>query len=195
MPANSEDWTVIWRRFKEGDLNAFQLIYDGFLSDLYAYGAKLAPGFELLDDCIQELFLELYTHRQNLNTPDNLRFYLLKALRRIVFHKIKKENRFINLEENLTKSFLFELELENYENEEINSEKMEMVKSALAELSTAQREILYLKFYNNLSYSEIGDLLGVKPDSAKKQIYRIIERLRGSLSNRILSLFTMCFRT
>lgn len=195
MPANSEDWTVIWRRFKEGDLNAFQLIYDGFLPDLYAYGAKLAPGFELLDDCVQELFLELYTHRQNLNTPDNLRFYLLKALRRIVFHKIKKENRFINLEENLTKSFLFELELENYENEEINYEKMEVVKSALAELSTAQREILYLKFYNNLSYSEIGDLLGVKPDSAKKQIYRIVERLRGSLSNRILSLFTMCFRT
>lgn len=72
---------------------------------------------------------------------------------------------------------------------------MEMVKSALAELSTAQREILYLKFYNNLSYSEIGDLLGVKPDSAKKQIYRIVERLRGSLSNRIFSLFTMCFRT
>ena len=60
MHTKSRDWTSVWMRFKEGDLNAFQEIYDGFLPNLHAYGAKLAPGFELLDDCIQELFLELY---------------------------------------------------------------------------------------------------------------------------------------
>jgi len=195
MQANSKDWTPVWTRFKDGDLNAFQEIYDGFIPNLHAYGAKLAPGFELLDDCIQELFLELYTHRKNLNTPENLEFYLLKSLRRIVFHKIKKENRFINLEENLTKSFLFDLELDNYENENFLQEKIEVVKSALTELTISQREILYLKFYNNLNYHEIGDLLGVRPDSAKKQVYRIIERLRTDLTSRILSLFTVCYRT
>lgn len=182
-------------RFKEGDLNAFQQIYDGFLPNLYAYGKKLAPGFELLDDCIQELFLELYTHRKNLSTPENLEYYLLKSIRRIVFHKIKKENRFINLEDSLTKSFLFELELDNYTNEDFKEEKIDLVKSALSELTTNQREILYLKFYNNLNYNEIGDLLGVRPDSAKKQIYRIIERLRTDLSGQILNLFAVCFRT
>jgi len=196
MQANTKDWSAVWMRFKEGDLNAFQLIYDGFLPNLYSYGSKLAPGFELLDDCIQELFLELYTHRKNLNTPDNLEYYLLKSIRRIIFHKINKENRFINLEkENLTKSFLFELELDNYENEDFQEEKLELVKFALSELNTSQREILYLKFYNNLSYIEIGEILGVRPDSAKKQIYRIIERLRSDLSSRILNLFSVCFRT
>ncbi len=195
MPRNSEDWSVVWIRFKGGDLNAFQSIYDGFLQNLYAYGAKLAPGFELLDDCIQELFLEIYTHRQNLKDPENLEFYLLTALRRIIFHKLKKEKRFINLEENLTKSFLFEMEMDNYENEDFKLEKIEVVKSALTELNSSQREILYLKFYNNLSYNEIGELLGVRPDSAKKQVYRIIERLRSDLTNKILNLFAICFRT
>jgi RNA polymerase sigma factor (sigma-70 family) len=195
MQTNLKDWSAVWLRFKDGDLNAFQAIYDGFLPNLYAYGAKLAPGFELLDDCIQELFLELYTHRKSLSTPENMEFYLLKSLRRIIFHKIKKENRFINLEENLTRSFLFDLELDNYENDNFLQEKIEVVKSALAELTTSQREILYLKFYNNLSYNEIGDLLGVRPDSAKKQIYRIIDRLRTDLTTRILSLFNVCFRT
>jgi RNA polymerase sigma factor (sigma-70 family) len=194
MKKRSEDWSVIWKRFKEGDLNAFQLIYDGFLSNLYAYGTKLAPGFDLLDDCIQELFLEIYTHRKNLKNPENLEFYLLTALRRIIFHKIKKENRFTNLEGNLTKAFLFELELDNYENEDFKEERIKVVKDALAELNTSQREILYLKFYNNLSYIEIGELLGVRPDSAKKQVYRIIEHLRIDLANRILNLFSICFR-
>lgn len=194
MKKRSEDWSVIWKRFKEGDLNAFQLIYDGFLSNLYAYGTKLAPGFDLLDDCIQELFLDIYTHRKNLKNPENLEFYLLTALRRIIFHKIKKENRFTNLEGNLTKAFLFELELDNYENEDFKEERIKVVKNALAELNTSQREILYLKFYNNLSYIEIGELLGVRPDSAKKQVYRIIEHLRIDLANRILNLFSICFR-
>lgn len=194
MKKRSEDWSVIWKRFKEGDLNAFQLIYDGFLSNLYAYGTKLAPGFDLLDDCIQELFLEIYTHRKNLKNPENLEFYLLTALRRIIFHKIKKENRFTNLEGNLTKAFLFELELDNYENEDFKEERIKVVKNALAELNSSQREILYLKFYNNLSYIEIGELLGVRPDSAKKQVYRIIEHLRIDLANRILNLFSICFR-
>ena len=195
MHAKSRDWTSVWMRFKEGDLNAFQEIYDGFLPNLHAYGAKLAPGFELLDDCIQELFLELYTHRKNLKIPENLEFYLLRSIRRIVFHKIKKENRFINLEENLTKSFAFELELENYQNDDFRQEKIEVVKSALGELTTNQREILFLKFYNNLSYFEIGEILGVKPDSAKKQVYRIVERLRMDLSERFITLLTLCFRT
>jgi RNA polymerase sigma factor (sigma-70 family) len=195
MQDKVKDWSAVWIRFKEGDLNAFQQIYDGFLPNLFAYGKKLAPGFELLDDCIQELFLELYTHRKNLSIPENLEYYLLKSIRRIIFHKIKKENRFINLEENLTKSFLFELELDNYANEDFKEDKIDLVKSALSELPTSQREILYLKFYNNLSYIEIGDLLGVRPDSAKKQIYRIIERLRTDLSSQILNLFSVCFRT
>jgi RNA polymerase sigma factor (sigma-70 family) len=194
MKKRSEDWSVIWKRFKEGDLNAFQLIYDGFLSNLYAYGSKLAPGFDLLDDCIQELFLEIYTHRKNLKNPENLEYYLLTALRRIIFRKIKKENRFTNLEGNLTKAFLFELELDNYENENFKEERIKVVKNALAELNSSQREILYLKFYNNLSYIEIGELLGVRPDSAKKQVYRIIEHLRIDLANRILNLFSICFR-
>jgi len=194
MKKRSEDWSVVWQRFKEGDLNAFQLIYDGFLSNLYAYGSKLAPGFDLLDDCIQELFLEIYTHRKNLKNPENLEYYLLTALRRIIFHKIKKETRFTNLEGNLTKAFLFELELDNYENEDFKEERIKVVKNALAELNAGQREILYLKFYNNLSYIEIGELLGVRPDSAKKQVYRIIEHLRINLANRILNLFSICFR-
>lgn len=106
MQDNVKGWLTVWMRFKEGDLNAFQQIYDGFFPNLFAYGKKLAPGFELLDDCIQELFLEIYTHRKNLSTPENLEYYLLKSIRRIIFHKIKKENRFINLEkENLTNHF------------------------------------------------------------------------------------------
>lgn len=189
-----EDWTVVWTRFKEGDLNAFQMIYDGFFQNLYAYGSKLAPGQNVVDDCIQELFLELYTHRNNLKTPQNLEFYLLTALRRIIFHKIRKENRFKNLEDDQLRSFLFELEKDDYENEDFKQAKIDVVKSALSELNTSQREMLYLKFYNDLSYAEIGELLGIRPDSAKKQVYRIIERLRSDLSSQIFNFLSVCFK-
>jgi len=34
MQSDSEDWTEVWRRLKEGDLNALQLIYDRFIFGL-----------------------------------------------------------------------------------------------------------------------------------------------------------------
>lgn len=194
MNSKSKNWSEVWTKFKEGDLNAFQDIYDGFLPNLFAYGSKLAPGFELLDDCIQELFLEIYTHRKNLKNPDNLEYYLLTALRRIIFRRIKKENRFIQFQENVTQSFLFSIELENYENEDFRQEKIHSVKMALSGLSASQREIVYLKFYGNLSYQEIGAMLGIRPDSAKKQVYRIIEKLREELGTRMMVFLSMCFR-
>ncbi len=194
MQSSFVDWSKEWLKFKEGDLNAFQTIYDGFLPNLYAYGVKLAPGFGLLDDCIQELFLDLYTHRKNLKTPENLEFYLLKSLRYIIFHKIKKESRYTNIEEKLTKSFLFSLESDDYESDNFIQNKIELIRSALSELNSTQREILYLKFYNNMNYNEIGTILGVKPESAKKQVYRVVERLREDLTVHFLNLFHLCFK-
>jgi len=54
---------------------------------------------------------------------------------------------------------------------------------SLEELSPQAREIIYLKFYGDLSYQEIGEMPGMKPDSAKKQVYRTVSSLRLMLKD------------
>lgn len=189
------DWSVVWKKFRKGDMEAFRNIYIGFLDNFYAYGSKLTSNIVVVEDSIQELFLEMYTHRKNLSETENLEFYLLKALRRIIFHKLKKENRFSSLKDNDFGAFNIDFEIEKNNPDDFEEEKIELIKKSLASLSPRNREILYLKFYRELSYQQIGEMLEMQPDSAKKQLYRVISKLKKNLGSQLLELFFLCFRT
>ncbi len=188
------DWTVVWKEFRAGDMNAFQKIYNGFLENLYAYGSKLTSNIAVVEDSIQELFLELYTHRKNLSGTDNLEYYLLKALRRIIFHRLKKESRFQSLTDSDLEVFNIDFEIEKNNPHDILQEKIDLIKKSLASLTPRNREILYLKFYRGLSYHQIGEMLEIQPDSAKKQVYRVISKLKGDMGIQLLEFFFLCFR-
>src|ERR1700754_5107003 len=81
MQERHEDEVLLWLQFKNGDREAFAVLYEKFIIPLIAYGTKLCPDRELLKDQIQELFVELWNSRENLSIPGATRFYLLKALR------------------------------------------------------------------------------------------------------------------
>ena len=86
--ANRKYWQVIWERFKAGDRNAFETIYNEFIDVLYAYGAKITPNKNLLEDSIQDLFIDIYRYGSKLRKPEYLEFYLFKSLKRIIIKKI-----------------------------------------------------------------------------------------------------------
>ena len=71
------------------------------------------------------------------------------------------------------------------------NEQIESLQKVLNTLDSKKRELLFLKFDSGLNYNEIGDLLNMKPDTVKKQVYRIIHYLRENYKTKILNLFGM----
>jgi RNA polymerase sigma factor (sigma-70 family) len=187
-------WGGVWNEFKKGDMEAFRQIYDGFLANLYSYGSKLTTDSSIVEDSIQEMFLDLYNHRNTLSSTIQLEYYLLKALRRTIFHRIKREARFQPIESSESGTFIIDFEIEKNMPEEIQDEKIRMIKDSLAKLGQQHREIIYLKFYARLTYQQIGEMLGIKPESAKKQVYRVVTKLREDLGSQLLELLILCFR-
>ncbi|MEM9143864.1 MAG: sigma-70 family RNA polymerase sigma factor [Bacteroidota bacterium] len=171
----------IWARFKKGDKGAFELVYRLCIDDMYAYGLKLNPNKELVKDCIQQVFVDVYEHRNGVSNPKNIKFYILKALKHAIYKRQKRENKKSNIEE------YAELEFKtayNFEDKriisEIDSQKRQLVQKALESLSLKQREIMYLRFAMGLAYGEISQMVGIDKDSVRKQVYRSIKKLRGS---------------
>ncbi|MGV8090649.1 MAG: RNA polymerase sigma factor [Mangrovibacterium sp.] len=187
-------WSVQWRNFRKGDMDSFHHIYDHFFDRLFQYGCKIIDDTELVEDSIQELFLTLYTNRNHLSDTGNLEFYLLKALKLTVYGKLRKERRRI-IKSDPLEEFNLEFLIETEETESIEQRKVELVLKSLKELSPAAREIIYLKFYSDLSYEEIGHMLGIKADSAKKQVYRIVSSLRVILKDVMSHLLVIFHRT
>jgi RNA polymerase sigma factor (sigma-70 family) len=193
---NRDHWKIVWEKFKTRDRQAFDEIYQEFADLLFAYGTKITTDRELLKDCIQDLFVDLYRYNQNLNTPEYLEFYLFKSLRRLIIKRLKKENRLSSFSENEPSSFdlKFDLEDDLIQNESENA-RLKSLQQLLQNLDPQKRELLFLRFNSGLSYIEIGQLLDLKPDTVKKQVYRLLDYMRENFGAQLMELLTICFRT
>ncbi len=192
-PKDYDAWSLEWAHFKKGNQESFRRIYDFFFDRLYRYGMKITSETELVEDCIQDLFLKLYSNRRNLSETNQLEFYLLKSLKFTVYQKLRQQSKIYNQTLQLD-SFDLELDVDAENPEEVDAERIQTVTAIINKLTPAAKEILYLKFYSNLTYQEIGEMMGIEPDSAKKQVYRIIKRLQKTTGENALELLFMCFR-
>lgn len=194
-PKNKEYWQLAWFKFKIGDRNSFEEIYNEFVDQLYAYGAKITTDKELLKDCIHDIFLDLYRYNLKLKNPELLGFYLYKSLKRSIIKKIQKEKRLESIHPQYNSFELtFFSETEAFQDEG-KTGLNESLARILKTLDEKKRELLFLKFESELSYNEIGDLLDMKPDTVKKQVYRILNYLHDKLGSKIMELFFLCCRT
>ena len=172
----------LWKSFKEGDDEAFSVLYDSYADGLYRYGMHFTKDKEFIKDCIHDLFLELYKYREKLSMTDSIRFYLLRSLRRKIAGKQTNPAIFFlgNIlqtmnddQESSPEDIIISSETEEYKNI--------LLMKAMKNLTDQQREVLSLKFEQALSYFEISEILGISIESARTAIYRSIKLLRESM--------------
>ena len=188
-------WSEIWMRFQSGDRSAFSEIYEEFVEVMFAYGSKITHDRELLKDCVQEVFYNLYRYNPNLQHPEYLEFYLFKSLRNEIIQKIKKNRK----EPSITNDgmILFDLKFQAEQDvfeKESDEFRNETLRKILQSLDPQKRELLFLKFTTGLNYAEIGELSGLNPDTVKKQIYRTLSSLRTKFGNKLLELLLVWVR-
>ncbi len=176
---------LIWENFKAGDKEAFALVYNQHVQTLFHYGTKISPDEELVKDSIQEIFIDLYLKRKKNNTdPENLKFYLILALKRNLIKKLKRNRKQIHETSGL--EFIFEpeycIEKTIIEKEE-NKEQKIKIGQALSQLPPKQKEALYLRFNEGLDYPDIAQLMEISTESARKQVYRALKYLRDHFSH------------
>ena len=144
---------------------------------------------ELVKDCVQDIFVELQRLQPDLHHPEYIEFYLYKSLRNAIFHKTKENKRTNSqaIEDMASFDLHFNIEQESFDIES-DSLRVEKLKQILQTLDPQKRELLFLKFSTGLNYVEIGHLLGLNPDTVKKQVYRTLDNLRGKYGNQLMEL-------
>lgn len=165
-----------WHAFTSGDREALGLLFRMYYPHLYKYGNKIVADEQVLEDCIQELFIELWQHK---NPPPTLsvKAYLLKALKYKLLKTLHKKNRL------LPDAVAFEISYENFMiAKQEDEEKIKKVVQAIDQLSNRQKEIIYLKFYQNLSYEEVSEIMNINYQVARNLLHQAIKSMRKILS-------------
>lgn len=181
----------IWRSFKAGDSEAFAYLYNLHLNSLYRYGTKLCNDEDLVKDAIQEVYLDLYLKREkNKSNPQNLKFYLILALKHNLIKKLKKRRRLIAGEDNEELTFEPEYSIEHdIIEQEQNEERSRNIKNILQQIPSRQKEALYLRYNESMEYIEIAHILNISVESARKQVYRALKTVRDMMEKEALFFF------
>ena len=175
----------IWENFKTGDKSALSYVYFQYFNSMFQYGIKFNSDSEFIKDCIQDVFFKLIQANEKLGPTENIRFYLLKALKNTIYKAIDKSRKIELVEFELMKfDAPFALEEEIAEKENTTLREMALLK-ALNSLSERQREIIYLRFECAMEYDQICELMQLKNDSARKLVFRAIKTLREIMDEQL----------
>jgi RNA polymerase sigma factor (sigma-70 family) len=171
---------MLWASLKKGDRDALGKLFSVYYPLLIKYGNKLCPDHELLEDCIQDLFADIW---QSKAAPEveSVKAYLLKALKYKIFKK--QRNRLLrdhNAE--LPDEMTFEISPETFlvEQQE-NKDRVRKLIDALNQLPSRQREVIYLKIFQELSYDEVSDIMNINYQVCRNLMSQAIKTLRKIL--------------
>jgi RNA polymerase sigma-70 factor (ECF subfamily) len=179
----SDDYQL-WQSFKAGSEKAFDQIYATCFSALYGYGTRLCGDKDLVKDCIQSLFVELWHHRGQVADVHSVRYYLYRCLRRKIIRAYNEEKKLVHSDD-LPEGYHFEVSFSHeimLVNDQLNEENQRKLLRAFTLLTQRQKEAVYLRFYDNASYEEIASIMSLKEVKyARTLIYRALDVLRASI--------------
>lgn len=177
-----------WLAFTQGSREDLGILFRRHYPDLYKYGHKICTDPSLLEDCIQELFIELW---QNKNAPPtvSVKAYLLKAIKYKILKALHKRS-LTRLQADMPEDSFFEISYETLIiDKQDHTEKIARVVNALDQLSARQKEIIYLKFYQNLSYEEVSDIMNINYQVARNLLSQAIKAMKRILQKLPVVLF------
>lgn len=160
------------------------MLFHRFYKDLYHYAIKFCSNKHVVEDQIQNLFLKIWTRRENLGDVKAIKTYLWTALRRDLITTLKNNTKRQNrLRGEYADMFTLSVEEIIIKKEQEKLQKAEL-KLVINTLTPRQKEILYLRFYEGMSYKEIEDIMSVNYQVARNYISQSLKSLRKELTSK-----------
>jgi len=178
MLAHTDD-KDLWQLYREGDRLALGGLAERYYRVLRHYGLKFMVDEVVVEDCIQELFLQLWQNRLQIGDTESVKHYLLKALRNHIIQHIRTQKRVSYEELNWDTSVAEEADSESLLiHQESLSLLTKRIQNQLDLLPAREREVLYLRFYENLSVPEIAEVMQVNRQSVSNLLQKALGKLR-----------------
>ncbi len=85
--------TLLWSQLRQGRKAALEALYRAYAPVLLQYGGKFSADRQLVEDCLQDLFVGLWQAREQLGEVSSVKSYLLVAMRRRVIRQLGRQQK------------------------------------------------------------------------------------------------------
>lgn len=178
----SKDLQIL-EKLKQGDSKAYKELFDLYYMPLCVYALKYCDSFELAEDIVQDLFVQLWDKKLFMKLEGAISPYLFKSVKNNTLQTLKKKSKyyFEDIEDQINKLMTEEqVDLEVLEQEK---RKLYTQVEALPEKS---KEIFKSIVLDGMKYKEVAVRLNISVNTVKTQYSRALKQLRSSLDIIIL---------
>jgi RNA polymerase sigma factor (sigma-70 family) len=166
----------LWESFVQGDELALGALFKKYYSLLYLYGSKLCSDRSILEDCIQDLFAELWFKKTGVPIL-SVRAYLLQSLKYKLYKSFRDQKPVVNIDQEGHN--YFELSHETFLiGKQSDEERTKKILEAVNQLPARQKEIIYLRIYKGLSYEEISQVMQLNYQVVRNLLSQALKSFR-----------------
>ena len=177
---NSHTCNQLWTAIRQGDEKAFELLYNHTVLSLTNQAYSILKDRELIKDILQDVFVTLYTRRQELPTDLNIMGYLTNAVKykvsTLLRDRLSKETHHLTIlhsEQRTAFSQPFP-----YENVELKNR----IRASIDTLPEKCRQAFMLNHYGSMSYKDVAQEMGISVKTVEKHIGKALQVLRTALN-------------
>jgi RNA polymerase sigma-70 factor (ECF subfamily) len=156
----------------------FGALYEKYFETIFRFVFKRLGGDEaVLGDLTQQTFMKAMV---NIQKYEDRGFPFSSWLFRIaqnevnLYFRSQKNNKTVDVNENQLKSVLEELDTSS----NMTMENQEKLIQCINNLEPEQADFIELRFFQEMSYKEIGDIYAISEANAKMRIYPLIEKIQ-----------------
>ncbi|MGB3851295.1 MAG: RNA polymerase sigma-70 factor [Tunicatimonas sp.] len=179
QPRRDDSDAALVRRIQQGDERAFQEMFYAYKDRLFSYCYRFTKSEELAEEIIHDALLKVWNDRHRLDLEKPLAGYLYTITRNLSLNFLKK----MAAEEALKQRVRYETpQFHNDTEEAINYTNLkQLVKVAICQLPTQQQRVYRMSRDQHLTHEEIGQRLGISPNTVKNHVIRALQTIKAHL--------------
>lgn len=166
---------------KAGDGDAFGKLYELYYTPIYRYLYFRIKDKEEASDLTQTVFLKVYKALETIESSKSepLAYFYTVAKNTLIDYRRKKKDVYILDDEDAPEVASLDPSAEDVFD---NKEMLRSVERVMEDLTEEQREVVNLRFIQELSYKEISQILGKREDAIRKLQSRALKILKEKLN-------------
>lgn len=168
-----------WQLLAGGDRQGLYACFDLFYDDLFRLGVSLYRDVDLVQDAINELFLELWKIRERLEEVRNIQQYVITIYKRVLYKSHHVRQEFASLDE------CIEMPQSSYEEALIviqtDERRKALLQQALQQLSERQRQMVQMRYYEGRGFREIAETTGLTERTVYNTLHNALQALRKGM--------------
>lgn len=182
--ANINNDSELIRQFKNGDVKGYNEIVRKYQQQVYWVIRKIVQDHDETDDITQEVFIKVYSALKDFREESNLFTWLYRIATNYAINHTKK----VKVRNTVSVEVIMEpIESGDKRTDELLDEesRRKVLEEAIETLPAQQRAVFNMRYYDELQYSEIAEMLGKSEGGIKANYFHAVKKIGEYVKGKI----------